>query len=294
MLAASWLAALVPLGSQATTFDEEVELADVIVVARVEALHALKGAPVKLVELVPEQTLLGPTRDRLFAFPTLWAKGEPNLANGKTYVLFLHEAQPELTKEQAEAAEALKHDAPIYVWYGSWPVTSGHVLVPAGELPATDRPKGLVNGKRGDEVGRDELVAWLEPHARASLPSIRVWNTTNGGAPKEVRFWITPDGTIHGRGATKVRLDPAELRALNELLASARFEALPERVGPVVAEGREYGIELHTEKGRKSVRISIDGDAEHLSQDEREATERALRILRALPVPDLAGAPAKK
>jgi len=276
----------VPIGDP---MDVRLVKADAVVVARVDTLHPLPGTALELVEMSFERVLFGSAElKHAFALPpTSKSSKKANvLAQGQRYVLLLERPQlSSLTKAQAKAADALRQGAPLFTWPsdGVWPITDERVSVPGGLLSANDGPPGTEHGKSGEAVPEKELLDWLAARIAASLPSIRVREVTLsplGGAS----FLVAPDGSVRGRRASVERLDEAGYRSLWRLLEEQRFAELPELVGSATQlEESIWCIEVRTRAGRHVVNFYGEGvDGRTASQ--RDAAERALRVLRALPI----------
>lgn len=268
--------------------DRLIENSDWIGVARVEALHPLKGTALQLVELSAEDSMLGPPGEKAFAFPNSKSSRKANeLELGQTYLLFLEQWRvPPFAKPQAIAAETLTRGAPVYRWIAFWKVEGDRVTVPPGALPPTDGPTGLAAGAKGNEAPRKELHDWLDHRIGVSLPCIRVTLSGTGPAGPLAGFTIGPDGSVRGWGASSTSLDRARLQELWDGVLHERFDELPERVGAAADVCAPTGsIEVRRREGSKKVYIS--GPAiDRVPAAERDAAERALRIWRALPIAD--------
>ncbi|MSR64108.1 MAG: hypothetical protein EXS08_16945 [Planctomycetes bacterium] len=298
---------LAPLVAQSRRVEELIERADVIVVARVEALHPLPGSAPQLVELGVERVLFGAECARVVALPSWNNKSARVLETGKRYVLFLERAPPlfrqgaqllEFSAAQEKALDELRAGAPLLSWSedGLWPIAFEHATLPGELLPAEGGPAEVERKESRAHVPEAELLAWLAARIAASLPSISVCRNNHAATRGCVDVQVAPDGTVRGPCASVgvARLDERQLRALWALIEEVRFADLPERVGaPVYIDQSVWRVEVRTRAGRQVVLFfgeSIDGS----SDAERDASERLQRVLRALPISALtAGAPKK-
>jgi len=291
MLPLALAAVLAPLAAQTSALDKLVQSADRIAVARVETIRPVKLSAQQAAECSVSKVLYGPEDEALVLFPAVISS--TTLEAGKTYLFFLQRStgSPLTTAQERQIAPALK-GAPLYLGTAVWRVEEGQAIVTAGTLPKAEGPAGAASGPGGDHVALEELEGWLARRIDASLPSIRVENVTI--APKTWSFTIGPEGTIHGTGAAKERMESAELKELWEAIEKERFDELPEVVGSAQMPDQAGGqIEVRTKKGRRVVVIlgdRVDGS----SPEEREATERALRLWNVLPVAEPGFGKAKK
>jgi len=290
------LLSLVPLVAQAPRVDGLIERADAIVVAHVDALHPLRGKP-EVALLSFDRVLFGkaePTHAFVLPYTSKESEKTNAFVEGGRYVLFLQlPLVSALNAAQAKVAEARLPGAPLFTCWSDdvWPITGERVAVPDGMLPSNE-PPGVEHSARGARAPEDALLDWLGGRISDSLPSIRV--SCSGMSGTCWSFLIAPDGSIRGRGASAERLPPAMSRALWDLLEAERFYELPLRVGGSHGPDEPFTtLEVRRVTGRTEVIVF--GDAlDHLSPPERDAAERALRVLRALPIAEPAnGAPKK-
>ena len=281
MLAVHLVAALAPLVAQTGSLDKLLQASDRIAVARVEAVRPLKSSAAQIAELSVSKVLYGHESEALVLFPA--SVSSTMLVAGQSHLLFLQRSTGSpLTAAQEKSIAPMLKGAPLYIGVSAWRIEEEHVVVPLGNLPKSDGPDGAAAGPGGEHVPLESLVAWLANRIDESLPSIRVQNVTMG--PKTWSFTIGPDGTIRGTGASKERMESAELEELWEAIEKERFEELPETVGATQAPEDPGGqIEVRTKKGRRVVLIQ-GAFLEQLTPEEREAAERALRLWRVLPI----------
>jgi hypothetical protein len=272
VLAASFLALAAQEPRHA--FDELVEGAERIVVARVAAVHRQPGP--ELLELAIERVLYGSPATRVFALVP--ERADRAFPPGSGCIAFL-EPLEFLDKHSAKIAEEAPR-ASALASGALWSIDQGHVRPPAGLLSAPLPPSA---GPADPQVFELEvLLAWLSARIDASVPTLRA--TLGGTGPVSWSFLVAPDGSILGGGASTTGLAPDSLSAMWRTVEEARFSELPRRVG--TAQGpclASWKITVRTRAARTTVLIQGDY-LEGLAPPERDAAERALRVWRALPI----------